>query len=137
MRAITRGVDLNATRRLPGFLVLTTGVAIAVDRAWEGPEGRFGFRLIVEGEVVEGQFDRSVVVPHVDTAPRAGFVTHGLLTLKGIDRGPGGEPARCQSTLYATGIGFRPMMAKPAWRVVCASCRAISALPLSRCLAAP
>ncbi|MGB5465608.1 MAG: hypothetical protein WBM84_05945, partial [Sedimenticolaceae bacterium] len=58
MRATTRGVDLNALRSLLGFLVLTTGVAIAVDRAREG------------------QFDR----------------------------GPGGEPARCQSTLYATGI---------------------------------
>jgi polyisoprenoid-binding protein YceI len=136
MRATTRGVDLNALRSLLGFLVLTSGVANATVPDWEAPEGRFGFRLMVEGEVVEGQFDRFVVVPHVDTsglplgfdveidlrrvttgnvdrdaelqaqawfdtaahptarfsaervetAPQAGFVTHGLLTLKGIDR---------------------------------------------------
>lgn len=110
MRAITRGVDLNALRSLLGFLILTIGVAIAADRAWEGPEGRFGFCLMVEGEVVEGQFDRFVVVPHVDTSglPRGFDVAVDLrrVTTGDTDRG-GSRVGRMRRTMAGGALTVR------------------------------
>ncbi len=107
MRAITRGVDPNALRSLLGFPALTPGVATATEQAWEAPEGRFGSRLVGANLAA------------------AASTADLVMGLRGVSRRD------------ALPVSVKQMLTKPAWRVVCASRRAISVSPLSRCLAAP